>query len=438
VARRKVAFATSNYNKKEGKPAETPWNEFPYPKFNAIKSSKFNAFSVPDLEKLVFTEGSDKAKLGVEEPDGEGKFVPVQIYDGSSDTTISIPREEGGFEGFQGTLFGNSDSFPVGNETGWIEVDFNFLVKIFWRVKTWKATISGSFSGFGLSTSFGGTSNPTNINTSEDVNEEKLVSGADISLAGSGDGNFQDFQSQGGGSPGSIGTGIAYTFSLKPQSKQQILRSYPFHLGNSMKSSNNSILTHNDIFILKIRDTNTGEDKFFINPLSLYTFNASAGKYGFEEGGTDTCYSLGVTRSSSIGYSSNLSNIKQSQGESSTPPDEYGCGEGSSKSWSGRISEGYTLKIKIGDQEKIFTMPFSYSAGSGTSSYGFYGSEEGCDPPKDMFVSSLGGFPGSPNLTITLEPHEYWEYANGEGNPIWDKTTGQKLRDPVTGQTIQS
>jgi hypothetical protein len=37
---------------------------------------------------------------------------------------------------------------------------------------------------------------------------------------------------------------------------------------------------------------------------------------------------------------------------------------------------------------------------------------------------------------LTLEPDKYWEYDDGNGNPIWDKDTGDMLRDPLTGQPV--
>jgi hypothetical protein len=37
---------------------------------------------------------------------------------------------------------------------------------------------------------------------------------------------------------------------------------------------------------------------------------------------------------------------------------------------------------------------------------------------------------------VNLQAFEYNEYANSDGQPIWDKTTGAMLRDPITGQTV--
>jgi hypothetical protein len=34
---------------------------------------------------------------------------------------------------------------------------------------------------------------------------------------------------------------------------------------------------------------------------------------------------------------------------------------------------------------------------------------------------------------INIQAFEYNEYANSEDQPIWDKSTGEMLRDPVTG-----
>ena len=33
-----------------------------------------------------------------------------------------------------------------------------------------------------------------------------------------------------------------------------------------------------------------------------------------------------------------------------------------------------------------------------------------------------------------VDQDAYWEYDDGNGNPIYDKDTGVQLRDPVTGQ----
>jgi hypothetical protein len=45
-------------------------------------------------------------------------------------------------------------------------------------------------------------------------------------------------------------------------------------------------------------------------------------------------------------------------------------------------------------------------------------------PAADLILSGL-----------TIQPSKYWEYDDGNGNPIWDKDTGAMLRDPVTGAT---
>jgi hypothetical protein len=37
---------------------------------------------------------------------------------------------------------------------------------------------------------------------------------------------------------------------------------------------------------------------------------------------------------------------------------------------------------------------------------------------------------------LTIQPSKYWEYDDGNGNPIWDKDTGDMLRDPITGETV--
>jgi hypothetical protein len=37
---------------------------------------------------------------------------------------------------------------------------------------------------------------------------------------------------------------------------------------------------------------------------------------------------------------------------------------------------------------------------------------------------------------FSVQPLEYWEYDDGNGNPIYDKDTGAELRDPVTGAPV--
>ena len=51
----------------------------------------------------------------------------------------------------------------------------------------------------------------------------------------------------------------------------------------------------------------------------------------------------------------------------------------------------------------------------------------------------VGGEAGTITATcsinsVDLQAFEYNEYANSDGQPIYDKTTGAQLRDPVTGQ----
>jgi hypothetical protein len=50
-----------------------------------------------------------------------------------------------------------------------------------------------------------------------------------------------------------------------------------------------------------------------------------------------------------------------------------------------------------------------------------------------LYGDSLGSFP-TPSFSIELFPGEYWEYDDGKGNPIYNKFTGQELRDPLTGE----
>jgi hypothetical protein len=38
--------------------------------------------------------------------------------------------------------------------------------------------------------------------------------------------------------------------------------------------------------------------------------------------------------------------------------------------------------------------------------------------------------------SVDIGPLEYWEYDDGNGNPIYDKDTGEMLRDPVTGEEV--
>jgi len=42
----------------------------------------------------------------------------------------------------------------------------------------------------------------------------------------------------------------------------------------------------------------------------------------------------------------------------------------------------------------------------------------------------------SVQFEITVSPREYFEYDDGNGNPIYDKDTGAILRDPVTGEPV--
>ena len=43
------------------------------------------------------------------------------------------------------------------------------------------------------------------------------------------------------------------------------------------------------------------------------------------------------------------------------------------------------------------------------------------------------GHPGQ-RTPIILEFDKYYQYDNGNGQPIYDENTGAELRDPVTGQ----
>ena len=44
-----------------------------------------------------------------------------------------------------------------------------------------------------------------------------------------------------------------------------------------------------------------------------------------------------------------------------------------------------------------------------------------------------GTLPSLSNFSLSISAKEYWEYDDGNGNPIYDTSTGAQLRDPITG-----
>jgi hypothetical protein len=79
--------------------------------------------------------------------------------------------------------------------------------------------------------------------------------------------------------------------------------------------------------------------------------------------------------------------------------------------------EGRTKSIKY--------LISSFTVGTDVSS-GWYG---------EAYGSSLSAsMPSVPTFSIKVT--EYHEYDDGNGNPIYEKTTGEILRDPVTGETV--
>jgi len=467
---KKIAFATSSFDEKTGKPASPPWDKVNYPEFNAMRSSKFNGLSVPDFRKLAFQEGSDKVKIGYRgdfvellppEPDGTSKFIPVKILAGET-MPLNVPRSNNVPNGctvndspITGELIGNNDFFPVGPGTPWIEVDIEFLSLLFWRVKKWKASASGSMDAATLDGGYISTNTP---GTDQNINEEILISNADPVLA--------SIVTPPGGDPwppanmrrkdevfGSemyregVGGRAGAEFILsREQRKNLIIRGGPAHFGACLKMFEKNIIPENDRYVLSVPGTGNAPTKYFINPTALYGLTCYYQKYEFRWMGFDGCGGPGQIRGASISYGSSGQNfIKNSQSSSSTICVDTGFPDCESENnitrttssaslgWSKTLNDGYTLNIKVGDVTKTFTMPLFASASTFTNSWS---RENNCGPhnaPQPQFYTSIESFP-RPSFVVNLEADEFWEYDNGKGSPIYNKSTGARLRNPVTGK----
>jgi hypothetical protein len=84
-----------------------------------------------------------------------------------------------------------------------------------------------------------------------------------------------------------------------------------------------------------------------------------------------------------------------------------------------KLPNGRVLQIPLyGYQSKWFSSEYQLTGG----------------PHNFQNAISTIGFPSFG--AVTIEPLEYWPYDDGNGNPIWDKDTGEMLRDPVTGVPV--
>jgi hypothetical protein len=457
---KKIAFATTNYDETSGKPTSAPWDVVQYPEFNAMRSSKFNGLPVPAFVKLAFQEGDDKAKINYQEPgqptpeaNGTSKFIPVKILAGET-MSLNVPRSSDvpcdgtlNISPITGQLIGNNNFFPVGPGTPWIEVDFEFLNLLFWRVKKWKASAPGSMDVASLDGGYISTNTPGTGN----IDEEILISNSDPILA--------SIVTPPGGEPGAppahvrrkienfgeqIYEGIRGTaraeFTLSQiQVKNHIARKAPAHFSSCLKMiPEKNIIPGNDRYVLCVPSVGGTPTKYYINPTALYRLNCSYYKTDLRLMGVADCESLSSIRSAGISYDSSGQNfIKNSQSSSSLSCSEEACDRTTSSEsleWAKTLNDGYTLNIKVGNVTKTFTMPLS--VGAWVNSISWIRDVSSCDPynpPAPQFYTSIESFP-RPSFVVNLEADEFWEYDDGQGNPIYNKITGEQLRDPITGQ----
>jgi hypothetical protein len=164
----------------------------------------------------------------------------------------------------------------------------------------------------------------------------------------------------------------------------------------------------------------------------LFSANASAGDSAFFDGQTQHTSSLQLAKPA--GFYSPIVKEWQEEGYYKKEASwlEYpSCGEYSFDGgyWGYLLGpvcgiSGY-LSFTVPVTNRIMQIPlYGYSI----VSIGFYGTTYCEIAYQDTTTASVQG--GS------VEPLEYWEYDDGNENPIYDKDTGEILRDPVTGAPV--
>jgi hypothetical protein len=97
------------------------------------------------------------------------------------------------------------------------------------------------------------------------------------------------------------------------------------------------------------------------------------------------------------------------------------------------IYEGKTVNVKVNRRKETLKrlLYTDYDRSFQNASSSFY--DAGCNGSSTPYPTAIPiNFTSGPSLKMI----KFLEYDDGNGNPIYDKTTGEMLRDPVTGEEI--
>ena len=371
----KVAFATTNWENKPNKPTGMTQAEW-----DAYSSSKFNGFPFPIHEKN--TDGSDfelwnglfyKGDLANPNLPLFNRSLP-QSNSESAETPID-------------KLYGPGTNRPIG-------FTLNELIQIFWRVKRYNINISASSESTTLSLSGATGVTSDTLFASGESGEPPIPSITDSDeYAGRTEADIPITNYQGLTSWASMnGAPEAYSYIHSPQLNQSSLDD-----GAQMTFSVNG---PSPSYASAYFNIGSSVIKPFGQDLYYPTIAVVFGIIGYEPPQPQQ-FTDSFTRFSSLHEA--VTSYSDEPGD---------CGE----------DGGRYCKIVYGTR-----------AGGNISFMG-----------KDIPMFKIAQFDywdaayipiGSVNGSIG-SPARYWEYDDGNGNPIYDKFTGAELRDPVTGTPV--
>ena len=379
----KVAFATTNWKDRPNKPTGMTQAEW-----DAYSSSKFNGFPFPIHEKN--TDGSDfelwNGLFCKDFSTGEESNYPYEIW-------LSQSNSES--EQTDGVLYGPGTSFPIG-------FTFDELIQIFWRVKRYNINISLS-SGLSISGTTGVT---LHINNTWDENYETITTHSSTdNYTGKTEADIPRGYYPGLYSYATMyGAPYAYDFSVSAQLNESSLDDgAEITLGAGGADSFASVYFEISPYVIKP----IGQDLYY--PSMGLGISAIVPGWNQDEliqvsSGRSAVTSMNETTWLAPG-------VPAPRDPDDCPDNGYpGCKVVYAQAAGGNISF-------MGKDIPMFKIAqTNYWA-------------EAFVPPRDPnYPISVNGSIGS--------PARYWEYDDGNGNPIYDKFTGAELRDPVTGTPV--
>jgi hypothetical protein len=457
----KLAFATShkdltpkpnsNYLYNEGRLLVGPAIKHVVPGLQPkFKIMERNYLVYPDAALPVFTPTTTGGIIVREGSDEEWKdYVLLQnglfsgfprysprgeIWDGTSleDWDLTATTNDYGepttFPNFKYNLV-ETDSIAVGPGTDYVgPFSIEEATEIYWRVKkwtVWKDGFTGSYKALITDGDYGTRLQTIDQSSGQMSTQNPAITNSEVTahLVGMINSSCQKSHSHIGdslpvGVP--VGAGISLSFNVKKSLPVVSLKSDPTKYYIPMEISLSGI-NH-------------------IITLFVYPQDGDGPEY---ENWTGADYAVGGESSCAFGLRKPLALIISDLSDNTSPPshsyiESPGAGvefftsppiEPTAWYYRKHITEFMQISLKLPNGRVLQIPLYGYQSKGFSGEYQLTGG-----PYHFQNAISTIGFPSFG--AVTIEPLEYWPYDDGNGNPIWDKDTGEMLRDPVTGVPV--